>query len=124
MKNLSNEKTTSDKGSISALDCEVFKVELTKKINISKNEQTCNEEKEAKKKTKKKKKKEKSELDEEKLEETKKIGTDQDNNAVGEFDDALKLNEKSNAEAGKVTKVWIEKTKLGYLRRNHVGCQV
>ncbi len=55
MKNLGDEKTTSEKGSISALDGKVSKVKLTEKINISKIEQTFNEEKESKMKTKKKK---------------------------------------------------------------------
>ncbi len=36
------------------------------------------------------------------MEETKKIRTDPDNNIMGKFDDAQKLNQKSNVEAGKM----------------------
>ncbi len=45
MKCQSDEKSTSEKGSITALDGKVSKVELTDKIEINENEQTFNEEK-------------------------------------------------------------------------------
>ncbi len=57
IKNLSVEKSTSKKGSNSALDEKVSKVELTEMIDVSNNEQTFIEEKEAKKRKKTRKKK-------------------------------------------------------------------
>lgn len=65
-------------------------------------------------------KKEKSESDEEKLDKTKMIGTDQDNNIVGKFNDALKLNEKSNSEVGKKTEGMDEDNKTGASKKKSI----
>ncbi len=59
LKNRSDEKSTSKKGSNSALDGKVSKFKLTEKIDISKNEQHSMKKKKHKKKTKKKRKKKK-----------------------------------------------------------------
>ncbi len=76
--------------------------------------------KKQKKKTKKKKKKGKRKIRIRwgKIGREKQIETDQDNNIVDKFDDALKLNKEPNVEAGERQKVWMETTKLGHLRRN------
>ncbi len=68
---------------------------------MNKNEQTFNEENETIQEIKEKEKIGKSAFDEEVLDETKKIWTNPVNNIIDKDNHALKLNKKSNKEAGK-----------------------